>query len=61
MQPYPIQRLKKLHEKADLLLIRELKSRLPNGVEVVRLKKVKLALKDRITALSATKPHPQSA
>jgi hypothetical protein len=61
MQPRPIQRLKNLHEKADLQLIRELKSRLPNGVEVVRLKKIKLALKDRIAALSAAKPYSQSA
>ena len=61
MQPRPIQRLEKLHQKADLQLIRELKSRLPNGVEVVRLKKIKLALKDRIAALSVGKSHPQSA
>ena len=60
MQSRPIQRLKSLHAKADLHLIRELKSRLPNGVEVVRLKKIKLALKDRIAALSAAKPHPQT-
>ena len=60
MQSRSIQRLKSLHAKADLHLIRELKSRLPNGVEVVRLKKIKLALKDRIAAVSAAKPHPQT-
>ena len=60
MQTHPIQRLKTLHAKADLHLRRELKSRLPNGVEVVRLKKIKLALKDRIAALSASKTAPQT-
>ncbi|SCY98375.1 YdcH family protein [Microvirga guangxiensis] len=61
MQSRTIQRLKNLHEKVDLQLIRELKSRLPNRSEVVRLKKMKLALKDRIAALSAATPNPQTA
>jgi len=60
MQSHAIRRLKGLHAKAELQLIRELKSRLPNGVEVVRLKKIKLALKDRIAALSAAKTTPQT-
>jgi hypothetical protein len=60
MQSRPIQRLKSLHEKADLHLRRELKSRLPNGAEVVRLKKIKLALKDHIAALSVAKPTLQA-
>ena len=60
MQSRSIQHLKNLHAKADLHLVREIKSRLPNGVEVVRLKKIKLALKDRIAALRAAKPYPQT-
>ena len=50
MQSHAIRRLKSLHANAELQLVRELKSRLPNGVEVVRLKKIKLTLKDRIAA-----------
>ena len=60
MQSRSILRLKNLHQKTDLELVRELKSRLPNGVQVVRLKKIKLALKDRINALSAAKPVPRT-
>jgi hypothetical protein len=60
MQSHTIRRLKSLHARAELQLIRELKSRLPNGVEVVRLKKIKLAVKDRIAALSAAKTTPQT-
>jgi hypothetical protein len=59
VQPRSIQRLKSLHAKADLQLVRELKSRLPNGVEVVRLKTIQLAMKNRIAAFSAAMATPQ--
>lgn len=60
MQSRPILRLQNLHQRIDRELVRELKSRLPNGVEVVRLKKTKLMLKDHIAAISASKPNLQS-
>lgn len=60
MQSRPILRLQNLHQRIDRELVRVLKSRLPNGVEVVRLKKTKLMLKDHIAVISAAKPNLQT-
>jgi len=54
-------RLRSLHQKLDRELRSERAQRRPDGLRVVRLKKLKLALKDRIAALSRSRTTPQTA
>lgn len=43
-----IYRLSVIHKRLDDEIRRELKRRLPDGIRLIRLKKLKLAVKDRL-------------
>lgn len=44
-------RLTSIHKSLDEAISRELKSRLPDSLRLLRLKKLKLAVKDRLSGL----------
>lgn len=44
-------RLTAIHRSLDESIRKEMRSRLPNSLRLLRLKKMKLAVKDRLTAL----------
>lgn len=44
-------RLTSIHKSLDEAISRELKSRLPDSLRLLRLKKLKLAVKDRLNGL----------
>ena len=44
-------RLTAIHHSLDESIRKEMKLRLPNSLRLLRLKKMKLAVKDRLTAL----------
>lgn len=44
-------RLTSIHKSLDEAISRELKARLPDSLRLLRLKKLKLAVKDRLSAL----------
>ncbi len=46
-----IYRLTAVHRRIDEEIRQELKRRLPDSMRLLRLKKLKLAVKDRLTAL----------
>jgi uncharacterized protein YdcH (DUF465 family) len=45
-------RLTELHRKTDELIRREEGRKVPNPFEIMRLKKLRLAIKDRLAALT---------
>jgi uncharacterized protein len=45
-------RLTLIHKNLDEAIRHEMKRRLPDSLRLLRLKKLKLAVKDRLTALS---------
>lgn len=47
-------RLSELHRRVDDALRSEQRRKFPNPFEVMRLKKLKLAIKDRLAALTRT-------
>jgi hypothetical protein len=44
-------RLTSIHKSLDEAIARELKARLPDSLRLLRLKKLKLAVKDRLASL----------
>jgi hypothetical protein len=47
-------RLHEMHKRIDEALRAEQRHRIPNPFEIMRLKKLKLAIKDRLARLSRT-------
>lgn len=50
-------RLMERHQKIDRLIASLHKNRFVDRLEVLRLKKLKLAVKDRLTALTRSRAH----
>jgi len=44
-------RLTRIHRSLDESIAEELRSRFPNSLKLLRLKKLRLAVKDRLTSL----------
>jgi hypothetical protein len=44
-------RLTQIHRSLDESIAKELRNRFPNSLKLLRLKKLRLAVKDRLTAL----------
>jgi hypothetical protein len=44
-------RLTQIHRSLDEAIRREMRARMPNSLRLLRLKKMKLAVKDRLSAL----------
>lgn len=58
MPDHPIQKLRRLHGHLSREVEREEARRAPDRVRVVRLKKLKLALKDRLVSWGAPQAAP---
>jgi hypothetical protein len=56
----PIHHLKSLHARLERELARERKARVPDATRITRMKKLKLAIKDRLTH-SARPGRPTTA
>ena len=58
MHERPIFRLRVLHRQLDREIDVERSRRMPDGLRILRLKKLKLAIKDRLARADAPQPQP---